>query len=45
MDMYSQTYIIKTVNSHVEVYDGHNMFIESADNYDEAIKDLENGEV
>jgi hypothetical protein len=35
-----QTYVIKTVNSHVEVFDSHNVFVQSADSYEEAIKDL-----
>jgi len=42
--MYSQQYVIKTVNSHVEVYDG-NIFLESADNYDEAMQDIQEGDV
>ena len=39
-----QAYTIKTASSHVEVYDGHNKFVESADNYDEAIKDMRTDE-
>lgn len=42
--MYSQMYIIKSVNSHVEIYDSRGMFLESADNYDEAIKDMKTDE-
>ena len=35
-----QQYIIKSVSNHVEVFDSHNTFIQSADTYEEAIQDL-----
>ena len=38
-------YIIKAVNSHVEIFDKQNQFIASADTEQEAIQDIRNGEL
>ena len=40
-----QDYVIRTVNSHVEVYDRQNHFLQSADSYGEAMEDMKNGEI
>jgi len=43
--MYLQEYIVKTMNSHVIVVDTNGNFIESADNYEEAMQDIQNGDL
>lgn len=43
--MFFQAYTIKTVNSHVIILDEKGTFIESADSYEEAMQDIQNGEI
>jgi len=38
-------YTIKIVNSHIEVFDGQNRFIESTDTEQEAMQDIQKGEI
>jgi len=40
MRMNNKKYVIKTINSHVEVFDDVNRFLFSADNEQEAMHDI-----